>query len=119
MQELARPSLTRMVILLAALVVGYLIFTAVDDVLLSQRLNRDEQQLQHEILELRRQQEQLEAIRTYLQTDEYVEGVARRLLGLVRPGETLVIVSSDAVTPTPEHTAGREGRPWWENLYGP
>jgi cell division protein DivIC len=119
--KLPRLSLTRAVILLAALVVGYLIFAAVGDTLLSQRLNRDEQQLQQEIAEFRRQQAKLEAIRDYLQTDEYIEGVARRVLGLVRPGETLVIVSSSAApTPTPEEQPGEEdNRPWWENLYGP
>ena len=118
--RLPRLFLTRAALLLAALVVGYLVFTAVGDLPLSQRLNRDEQRLQQRIVELRRQQRQLEAIRGYLLTDEYAEGVARRVLGLVRPGETLVIVSSSAPTPTPEgNRMEDESRPWWENLYGP
>ena len=121
MSKLPRLSPTRLVVLLAALVVGYFIFTAVGDVVLSQRLTRDEQRLQREIARLRRQEVELEAIRDYLQTDEYVEGIARRVLGLVRPGETLVIVSSDAApTPTPaEDPAEEDGRPWWEILYDP
>lgn len=119
--KLPRLSLARAAILLAALVVGYFIFTAVGEALLSQSLNRDEQRLQREIAELRYEQAQLEAIRDYLQTDEYIEGVARRVLGLVRPGETLVIVSS-SVPPTPapdEQSDKDEYRTWWENLYGP
>ena len=120
MRKLPHLSLTRMVIVLAAVVVGYFIFAAVGDVVLSQRLNRDEQHLRREIAELQRQEVELGAIRDYLQTDEYIEGVARRILGLVRPGETLVIVASSATpTPTPEAPSADDSRRWWEILYGP
>ena len=33
------------------------------------------------------------AVRDYLKSDEHIEDIARRILGLVRPGETLVVVS--------------------------
>ena len=122
--RLPRLTPTRVVLFLAALAVGYFVFTAVGDALLSQRLGRDEQRLQNEISDLQRQQQELVAIRDYLQTDGYIEGVARRLLGLVRPGETLVIVSS-SVTPAPVDAEDAAQAPtpayrhWWENLYGP
>ena len=121
MRRLPKLSLTRAVAILAALAVGYFIFTAVGDALLSQRLNRDEQRLQQEIASLEQDQAQLQAIRDYLRTDEYVERVARRVLSLVRPGETLVIVSSNvqptpAATPQPDAAAPDS---WWERLYGP
>ncbi len=116
------PRLTpaRIAILLATLVVGYFVFAAVGDTLLSQRLSHDEQGLQQEIADLQRQQSRLEAIREYLRTDEYVESVARRVLGLVRPGETLVIVTSSA-TPVPAEGEIDEKQPgrWWEQLFGP
>lgn len=100
--------------------VGYLLFTAAGEVLLSHRLNQDEQRLEQELTKLRRQQVQLEAIREYLKTDEYIEGVARRVLGLVRPGETLVIVSSTVPpTPMPDGFAQEDGHRWWEALYEP
>ena len=107
--------------LLAAIVVGYLLFAAVGDTLLSQRLGHDEARLERQIADLQRQRERLETIRDYLKTDEYIEGVARRVLGLVRPGETLVVVSSSA-TATPASQADaqeqHDQRPWWEQLYG-
>lgn len=113
-------SLTQFVVIVAALVVGYLLFAAAGDVLRTHRLNRHEQRLRQEIAELQRQHEKLEALRTYLQTDEYIAGVARRVLGLVRPGETLVIVSSSATPePTPEQTPTDDEGPWWEALYDP
>ncbi len=119
--RLPRLSVTRVVILLAALLVGYFIFAAVGDTLLSQRLDRDEQGLRQEIAELQSQGARLEAIRDYLRTEEYIEGVARRVLGLVRPGETLIIVSSSA-TPTPaaeQQPSEEDNGAWWEKLYGP
>ncbi len=121
MRKLPRISLTRAVLILALVVVGYFIFSAASDALLSRRLNRDEQQLQREVANLHDQQAQLAAIRDYLKTDEYVEGVARRVLGLVRPGERLVIVSSSVEpTPAPTPAPGEEDtRPWGEKLYGP
>ena len=104
---------------LAALAVGYFLFNAAEDTLLSHHLTQEEQQLHQQIDQLQREQAQLQALRDYLRTDEYVEGVARRL-GLVRPGETLVIVSSTA-PPTPAPTPGGSisTAPWWEQLYGP
>ena len=121
MRWFPRLSWTRALILLAVVVVGYFVFSAVGGTLLSQRLDRDERQLRREIEELHAQEAELLAIREYLQTEEYIEGVARRVLGLVRPGETLIIVSS-SVTPVPTaEGAESEGdqRTWWEELYSP
>jgi cell division protein FtsB len=118
--KLPRLSLVQVVIILAAALVGYFVFSAASDALLSYRLNEEEQQLRREIRDLQRDQARLQEIRDYLQTTEYIEGVARRVLGLVRPGETLVVVTSDA-TPTPqasEEDAGTSPGTWWERLYG-
>jgi cell division protein FtsB len=119
--KLPRLSRARVVIILAAALVGYVAFTAVGDSLVTQRLSREEQQVRQEIDDLVDQQRQLEAIRDYLQTGEYIERVARRVLGLVRPGETLVVVTSSAeAPPEPTPQAGEEeAQPWWERLYGP
>lgn len=119
MPKLPRLSLTQVAILGATLVVGYLLFTAAGDALLSRRLDQEEQRFVRELAQLERQQAELEAIREYLQTDEYIEGVARRVLGLVRPGETLVVVSSTTpVTPTPGPLPDEATPRWWEYLYG-
>jgi hypothetical protein len=61
------------------------------------------------------------AVRDYLKSDEHIEDIARRILGLVRPGETLVVVSgaplrgessTAAATAEPfaQHTPGAECR---------
>jgi cell division protein FtsB len=117
--RLPRLSLARMVILLAAVAVGYFVFNAGKDTLLSHHLTQEEQQLHQQIDRLQSDKARLAALRDYLKTDEYVEGVARRL-GLVRPGESLVIVSSTApATPAPTPGGVASTKPWWEQLFGP
>jgi cell division protein FtsB len=107
--------------LLAAtlLVAGYLVYSAGGSFLHSYALHGDEAQLRAEIEDLRLQQDQLAQVRDYLRTDEYVEFMARRVFGLVKPGEILVIVDA------PKHNAG-ESAPeeadleatWWQRLFG-
>lgn len=121
MLKLPRLSWLQVILVVTAVVIGYFAFTAVGDTLLSLQVNQDEQDLRQEVAQLRQDQVQLESIREYLWTDEYVEGVARRMLGLVRDGESLVIVSPSATaTPTAEEEpAANANRRWWERLYIP
>jgi len=101
-------------------VVGYLVFTTVVTSLKSHGLAHDENAVRQEIVDLQGQRDELVAVREYLSSDEYVESVARRVLGLVKQGETRVIVTSpeaDAEEPPAEATPA--GRNWWESLFGP
>jgi len=84
------------------------------------RLSEDEASIKRDIARLEQEREQLIAVRDYLKSDEYVEYVARGVLGLVRPDETLVIVSSSAPpapTPTAPITTGAAAEPWWRRLF--
>ena len=121
MPKLPRPSFAQAVLLIALAVIGYFAFVAVGGTLLSQRVNQEEQDLRQEAAALQQDHATLEAIREFLWTDEYVEGVARRMLGLVREGESLVTVAP-SVTATPaleEDARARGQRRWWEELYIP
>lgn len=110
-----------LVVLVAAFVVGYLLFRAGGTGFQSYRLAGQEQQVQRDIAELQRQHEELVALREYLRSDEYIESVARRVLGLVKPGETLAVVSGpQGAEPTvPAGESNRPNQPWWEELFGP
>jgi len=119
---LPRFSLAPVIVGIAVCAAIYLGFTAGHYLLHNFQLRGEEARVRAEIAQLDRDQRQLEAVRQYLQSDEYVEDVARRTLGLVKPGETLVIVSSTAPeTPTP--TAAAESRTpaaeWWKALFLP
>jgi cell division protein FtsB len=104
-------------ILLAAIVIvtGYFLVSAGGNVLRSYRLQQEEDNLQTEIRELEQHKQQLSAIRDYLRTDEYVEFMARRVFGLVKPGEKLVVVDA----PLPEHPDVEPSLlTWWQRLFG-
>ena len=113
------PSLAPVLVGGAVLLAGFLGVSIVRYVYENYQLRRDEAQIKRDILQLDREHDQLVAVRDYLESPEYVEDVARRVIGLVRPGETLVIVSSD-VTPTITPTAQSErtpGEAWWKALF--
>ena len=105
----------RLVLAAAVLVAGYLLFSAGGNVLASFRIADDEARLKSQVAELHAQEEQLKQIRDYLRTNEYVEYMARRVFGLVKPGETLVDVDAPDL---PTASAETPGRPWWETLFG-
>jgi cell division protein FtsB len=119
-ESLLGRSVPRIILIAAAVVVGYLSFTTVATALKSHGLAQDEQSVRRELAVLDRQHDELAAVREYLSSDEYIEGVARRTLGLVKPGETRVIVSSpDADTEQPSAAPTPAAGTWWESLFGP
>jgi cell division protein FtsB len=115
-----------LVVCVAVLAIGYLAYTTSRYVIHNYQLHQDEAQIRRDIAQLDSDHAQLVAVRDYLKSDEYVEDVARRILGLVRPGETLVVVSgaplhgesstAAGTTPGPlgQHTPGAE---WWKDLF--
>jgi cell division protein FtsB len=112
-----------LVLCAAALAITYLGFTTLRYVSHNFRVRDEEAQIRRDIAQLDRDHEQLVAVKDYLESDEYVEYVARNTLGLVRPGETLVVVSGTDL-PTPTATAEGEtpppdtgAEPWWKELF--
>jgi cell division protein FtsB len=115
--------LTPLVVGAAALAITYLGFTTTRYVVHEYNLREEQARLHREINQLDRDHAQLVAVRDYLKSDEYIEDVARRVLGFVRPGETLVVVSSSAPEPAamaPAATPGPVRTPaaaWWKDLF--
>lgn len=102
-----------MVLTLAILLLGLFAYAFLQTAGQSYRLREAERDLFAEVQELRRQRAELEGLAAYLESDEYVEAFARQQFGLVKPGETLVVVDAPA-------TAGNQRRPgerWWEALF--
>lgn len=94
-------------LLATAVVVAYLIFTAVSDAIQSYQLGQDEARLRDEVQGMGERYQRLSDLRDYLNSDEYIEWVARRELGLVGPGETGIIVISEP-TAVPSEGVGEE-----------
>ena len=109
-------------LLATAVVVVYLIFTVAGNGIQSFQRGQDEDRLSDEVQEMQERYNRLTALRDYLNSDEYIEWVARRELGLVGPGETGIIVLSE---PTPassqgeaEEEQGQGQHLTWEDIIG-
>jgi len=107
------------VLLVTAVVVVYLIFTVASNAIQSFQLGQDEDRLHDEVQGMQERYNRLTALRDYLNSDEYIEWVARRELGLVGSGETGILVLSE---PTPVSSQGEaEGQQQdrlWEDIIG-
>lgn len=91
--------------------VGWVVYSGIEGLLQSNSLEARIAETQAEIAQLQCEADQLDAIRDWLKSDEYVERTAREDLGLVRPAEEAFAV----------HAPPREGlsivrSPWWANL---
>jgi cell division protein FtsB len=119
--RLPHLSLPTVLLCAAAVIIGYLAINTARYVVHNYELRQQETQARAGIAQLDQDHAQLVAVRDYLQSDAYVERVARRVLGLVHPGETLVVVSpsgaaaADAATPQDDGA----GEPWWKRLFVP
>jgi len=111
---LTRLSAGRVVFACTALIVVYFLAMFALNVVRSRQLGDQESRLQADIDELQSRYERLQALEQYLNSDEYVESVAREQLGLVKEGETAFIAISSQPTATP--ASGEEPGLWWEKL---
>lgn len=118
----ARPHpalpLLPIVIAVALAAGGFVALNTARNVVRHYELQSEERRLRSELRQLDADHAQLESVRQYLQSDEYVEDVARRVLGLVRPGETLVVVTGPTPVAPPQPGNGfPPDTPWWKDLF--
>ncbi len=92
-------------------VVGYFAFATVNGVVNTNTVEARVVAMRQEIAALEWEAEQLGALAAYLDSDEFIERVAREELGLVRPGEEAFAISAP---PRPGLAITRS--PWWANL---
>ena len=106
------PWLLRRIAFIGALsLVGFVVFSGVEGLMQANSLDDRIAQTQAEIVELRRDADQLAALIAWLDSDAYIERIAREDLGMVRPGEEAFAV----------HAPSRgqleiDRSPWWANL---
>ena len=105
----------------AALLLALFAYAAVQTAAQNYRLAEQRREVERDIAELQGQIAELEGLREYLASDEYIEAVARSRFGLVRPGETVVVVEDHAAPDSAglvDDTLDREpGERWWEALF--
>jgi len=120
---MSRLSPTRVVLVVTALVVVYFLLSGALQAVRSHQLGQEQGRLEAELRQLQERYRRLEALRDYLNSDEYIETVAREQLGLVRPGEQAIVVIAPAPTASakdgPEGEASPSPELWWEELIRP
>ena len=115
-KRLAKISGTRIVLAVTVVIASYFLVTGATTALQSRRLSEREDRLQAETSDLQQRYQRLEALRQYLNSDEYIETVAREQLGLVRQGEMSIVVIPTVASPTPKPGEGADNDLWWEAL---
>jgi cell division protein FtsB len=104
----------RLLLVLCLTLSGYLLMTASGSFADAFRLAGREDAARREVEELRAEEARLTEIRDALRSDEYVEYIARSVFGLIKPGETLIIVNAPPSETDPEDSGDR----WWEAIFG-
>ena len=111
----------QMVIAIAALLLVLFAYAGVQTARQQHRLAEQQREVEQQVADLQQQIAELEGLREYLASDEYIEAVGRSRFGLVRPGETAVIVEDRTTDSVPLGTGVPDREPgerWWEALFG-
>ncbi len=110
--QLPRLSTGRIIFLLTAVVVVYFLAAGLFNAIHSHQLRQERARLEADIQGMEERYQRLEALKEYMNSDEYLESVAREELGLVREGETSFVATSTVPAPTP--APGESGQTWWD-----
>jgi len=114
-KRLSRMSPARVVLLITAVIALYFLVTAGLNAVRAHQLRQEQDRLQEDVQDLRARYQRLQALKQYLNSDEYIESTARNELVLVHKGETGFIAISTVPSPTP--APGQEQPAlWWDAL---
>jgi cell division protein DivIC len=111
------PQITtvRVILAVTAVMALYFVVGGTVNAIRSQHLRQEQARIKADMDDLEDRYQRLAALKEYLNSDEYIEAIAREELGLVRKGETGFIAISTVPTPTP---APGDEQPalWWDVL---
>lgn len=104
---------SRLILIAAGFIAVYFGFTIVGNRYHQYQLDRENTQLEQRIVVGQNQQAQLQALRDWMQSDGYVEQMAREQ-GMIRPGDHAVIVAAPTAVPVQD-----DSREWWQRYFEP
>jgi cell division protein FtsB len=106
----------RVMVVAALFIIGYFSLSIVSNAVTHTQLTNRRAVLEREITTLERREARLQALRSYTETDAFIEAVAREN-GYARPGEAAVVtVAPDAAA---EPAMLGPGDPWWYRYLHP
>ena len=104
--------LGRIVFLVCLMVASYFVYTAGVSALRSHQVGEQRSAAVKEVERLTADKAYLEAVRSYVASDQFVEQEARRRLGYVRDGEIPFVVLSPEIP----YNSQEKGE-WWRRLF--
>jgi cell division protein FtsB len=107
-------SLHRIVVVTSLFVIVYSGFTIAGNVTRTVQLSTQTRQLERAIAEQQAEISQLNALKSYMQSDAFIDAQARAE-GLAAPGDTPIVVSAP---PAPVQASHGQPSEWWERYYG-
>lgn len=107
-------SLHRIVVITSLFVIVYSGFTIAGNVTRTLQLSAQTRQLQKAIGEQQVELAQLSALKSYMQSDAFIDAQAREE-GLAAPGDTSIVVTAPAAPVQASHEAPAA---WWQRYYG-
>lgn len=116
----------KLLLLVALLVVGYIMFSLTSQFSRLHAMQAKVDTLQNQIEEIEKRNTALREQIKQIKSDAYIEQVAREQLGLVKPGETLVVPANaqpgeeakeQAPQQSPQQPAGEGFRIRYNNIY--
>jgi cell division protein DivIC len=113
-KSVAHLSSAKIIFGITALIVVYFLVIFAGSRFRAEQADNQRSQLQAEIDSMQERYERLQALEQYLQSDEYVEKIAREQLGLVKPGETGVVILP--LQPSPAPSPGAPSGNWWDQI---
>ena len=87
-------NVTKLIIIVEFIVVSYLLYTLTKSVYQSYQIDQHIQDFKHENDLIAEQNKQKEADYSYYSSDAYIEKIAKQNLGLVNPGEQVIVIPS-------------------------
>ncbi len=108
-RALSERWLVRGVLALTLVAVAYFLVKGIFSIMEAVEAGSQEEALREQLEAVKARYQALEAVRNYMESDEFIEAMARQYLGLVGPGEVGIVVVAPTPAPTPEIPG-----PWWE-----
>ncbi|GAB6179124.1 hypothetical protein JCM14036_04430 [Desulfotomaculum defluvii] len=101
----------RLILFLSVAIVGYMAFSLFNQFTRVDNMQSSVKTLQSQVEELKTRNEALRAEIKQIKSESYIEQAAREQLGLVKPGETLVVPAQTEQ----ENTPSESGKPAQQN----
>jgi cell division protein DivIC len=123
-------SFTKLIIIVEFLLVAYLLYSLTKNIYSSYQIDQYIESFEQENTLIEQENKQKNADYLYFTSEEYIDKIAKQNLGLVNPGEEIIIVSSESLAQDVDESVAGESddyakstgvsnpQAWWDFFFG-